>query len=254
MTSEKKCHIPKIIHQMWKDENVPAQWAESPKEWIRLFPDWEYKFWTDKTMREFMVQHYPDFVETYDNYPYPIQRADSFRCYILHYYGGIYSDLDIVATSNFQFLFEDTDAEVYLPKTDNIESYTNCIMASKSGAKFWEHTFEVLKKRAKINYKISYVRIIYSAGPQALTFSVNTYPNPICVLPRCIISQNLTNPEIKDNRFTRALVGGSWHRWDAVVVTTVYTNRKSLYILFLASLIYWIYLFFLYRNYYLKCD
>ena len=30
--------IPKIIHQTWKDENVPEKWRKSPAEWRRLHP------------------------------------------------------------------------------------------------------------------------------------------------------------------------------------------------------------------------
>ena len=43
-----------------------------------------------------IVARYPWFLETYDGYPYPIQRADSIRYFVLHHFGGIYIDLDDV--------------------------------------------------------------------------------------------------------------------------------------------------------------
>ena len=245
-----KCNIPKIIHQMWKDNNVPEHWLESPKEWKRLFPDFAHMFWTDVTMREFMVQHYNWFLPIYDGYKYPIQRSDSFRCFMLHFYGGIYSDLDIVPTSNFTYLFENTNAEVYLPMTQNILSFTNCLMMSQKKARFWETTFKVMKERANKNYWLTHFQIIFSTGPQMLTKSVEIYNQPIGLLPRNIISQNMTNPEIKDNTYTKALYGRSWHRWDSTIITGIYVNRNLIYKGLFMLLIYWIYLFIIYRNYY----
>jgi len=254
MSSEKKCHIPKIIHQMWKDENIPEHWKDSPKEYKRLFPDWEYKFWTDKTMREFMVEHYPDFLDMYDSYPYPIQRADSFRCFVLEKIGGIYSDLDIVPTSNFQWLFENTDAEVYLPMTQNILSFTNCIMVSKKNSPFWKHAQKWLRKRAGKRSewwgKFNHFLIIFSTGPQLITKAVETYNSTIGLLPRNIISQDMTNPEIKNNMFTYATYGRSWNRWDSHFLIFFYVNRSKFYKLVFLLLIYWIYLFFWYQSFY----
>ena len=241
---------------MWKDENVPAHWEESPKEWKRLFPDWEYKFWTDKTMREFMEKHYPDFLDIYDNYDYPIQRSDAFRYHILEEIGGIYSDLDIVPTNNFVHFFENTDAEVYLPMTQNILSFTNCIMMSKKGSKFWKHVQKLLRERAgkqnKWWYYIPHFCVIFSSGPQLLTRCVETYQLPIALLPRNIISQDMTSPHIKDNKYTMALQGQSWNKWDSHALAFFYTKRNIFYQLIVIIFIYWIYLFILYRNNYLK--
>ena len=44
---------------------------------------------------------YPWFLETFDGYPYPIQRADAIRYFVLHHFGGIYIDLDDVRTCGF---------------------------------------------------------------------------------------------------------------------------------------------------------
>lgn len=42
------------------------------------------------------IVRYPWFLETFDGYPYPIQRADAIRYFVLHHFGGIYIDLDDV--------------------------------------------------------------------------------------------------------------------------------------------------------------
>lgn len=245
-----KINIPKIIHQTWKDENVPDKWKESPESWKKFFPDWDYKLWTDKEMRKFIEKEYNWFLKYYDSYKYNIQRVDSFRYFCLYHYGGLYTDLDICCENNFEFLFEMVDAEVYLPKTPNIESYTNCIMASKAKAEFWKTMFMVLEERHNKYWYSSYISIIFSTGPQALTEAVNRYICPICVLPRSIISQSINDPNKKNNLYTKALTGASWHNLEAIVVTKTYKNWKKIVIFFIVLIIYWIYLFFEYRNFY----
>jgi mannosyltransferase OCH1-like enzyme len=103
--------IPKIIHQTYKNESIPAHWQGPQQSCLDLHPDYEYKLWTDKKSREFIAAEYvaaftpsaranslryPWFLETFDGYPYPIQRADAIRYFVLHHFGGIYIDLDDV--------------------------------------------------------------------------------------------------------------------------------------------------------------
>lgn len=40
--------VPKLIHQTWKDDQLPDKWKEAQKSCIDLHPDYEYKLWTDK--------------------------------------------------------------------------------------------------------------------------------------------------------------------------------------------------------------
>lgn len=55
----------------------------------------EYILWTDASSREFIAKEYPWFLNTFDGYTYPIQRANAVRYFILYHYGGVYMDLDI---------------------------------------------------------------------------------------------------------------------------------------------------------------
>ncbi|GAM86733.1 hypothetical protein ANO11243_047520 [Dothideomycetidae sp. 11243] len=89
--------IPKIIHQTYVNTSIPPIWQEAQQSCIDLHKEkdgWEYKLWTDASSREFIASEYPWFLETFDNYDYPIQRADSIRYFVLAYYGGIYIDMD----------------------------------------------------------------------------------------------------------------------------------------------------------------
>lgn len=54
--------------------------------------------WTDAKSRELIATEYPWFLNTFDNYSQPIQRADAIRYFVLAHFGGIYIDLDDVCT------------------------------------------------------------------------------------------------------------------------------------------------------------
>ncbi|KAJ5147802.1 hypothetical protein N7526_001154 [Penicillium atrosanguineum] len=86
--------IPKIIHQTYKNETIPEVWVEAQQSCIDLHPDYEYILWTNEKSRDFIAAEYPWFLETFDGYKYPIQRADSIRYFILAHFGGTYIDLD----------------------------------------------------------------------------------------------------------------------------------------------------------------
>jgi mannosyltransferase OCH1-like enzyme len=99
--------IPKILHQTWKNETVPEEWAIAQYTCLDLHPDYRYivfsqhflslmKLWTDASSREFIKNEYPWFLPTFDSYTFNIQRADVIRYFALYHYGGTYLDLDLV--------------------------------------------------------------------------------------------------------------------------------------------------------------
>jgi mannosyltransferase OCH1-like enzyme len=87
--------IPHIIHQTWKDEQLPISMRKLAETWKRKHPGWEYRLWTDTQNRDFLSTYYPAFLLRYDLYPYDIQRVDAIRYFVLYTLGGLYVDLDI---------------------------------------------------------------------------------------------------------------------------------------------------------------
>ena len=47
-------------------------------------------------VHQLITHRYPWFLETWDNYPFNIERADAIRYFVLAHYGGVYIDLDDV--------------------------------------------------------------------------------------------------------------------------------------------------------------
>lgn len=81
-------NVPKIIHQTWKTNVLPDRWQPVRASCAALHPDWEYMLWTDASGRELIESHYAWFLDTFDGYRYPIQRADAVRYFVLHRCGS----------------------------------------------------------------------------------------------------------------------------------------------------------------------
>jgi Glycosyltransferase sugar-binding region containing DXD motif len=167
--------LPKIIHQQWKTEDIPpGLFTRVRSEWKRLYPEPEYKhmLWTDATMRQLIQERFDWFLDTYDNYPTNIQRADSSRYFILYTYGGLYADLDYEPYVNFwQDLPPDRVSFVESPYSEN-ENVQNSLMSSPIADPFWNSTFEVLQERRDAP------DILFSTGPVAMDESIRRAHDP----------------------------------------------------------------------------
>eukprot|EP00658_Telonema_sp_P-2_P003103 TRINITY_DN11141_c0_g1_i2.p1 TRINITY_DN11141_c0_g1~~TRINITY_DN11141_c0_g1_i2.p1 ORF type:complete len:394 (-),score=70.51 TRINITY_DN11141_c0_g1_i2:459-1640(-) len=127
--------INRVIHQTYKNNTLPSEWARTPDLWKKHHPDWEYMFWTDKSARSFIAAEYPWFVEFFDSYPFPIQRADAIRYFVLYHYGGVYADLDIQPNEPIDRYLNGTDVALF--ETPNM-GLTNMILASRKHSPFMQ--------------------------------------------------------------------------------------------------------------------
>jgi len=87
--------IPKIIHQTWKDDNLPKEFKKYCNSWVNHHPDWEYRFYTDTDCIDFVRQTFPEWLDVYERYRVPVQRADLFRYLVIYHCGGLYADMDM---------------------------------------------------------------------------------------------------------------------------------------------------------------
>jgi mannosyltransferase OCH1-like enzyme len=89
--------IPKIIIQTWKTSAIPAKYRLLVDSVKYKNPTYEYKFFTDIDIEEFLKNNYPEYYRTYMNLPVKIQKIDFFRYVAVYHYGGFYLDLDMTA-------------------------------------------------------------------------------------------------------------------------------------------------------------
>lgn len=64
----KRERIPRIIHQTWKNNDLPEKWETARRECMAMLPGFEFKLWTDADSREFIATEYPSFLPTWDSY------------------------------------------------------------------------------------------------------------------------------------------------------------------------------------------
>ncbi len=176
---EFKPHLPKIIHQQWKDQNVPKKFQKWQKKWHEYFPENEYTYmlWDDESGRKFIEEYYHWFLPTYDEYKHNINRVDATRYFVLHHFGGIYADLDYEPTTYFyNYLPTNMVGIIESPYFWN-EKTQNALMSSPKADPFWIDVFEKLLQNAgKEN-------ILEITGPILMDQAIDSSPNPVYILP-----------------------------------------------------------------------
>ncbi|MDR0547542.1 MAG: alpha-1,2-fucosyltransferase [Dysgonamonadaceae bacterium] len=96
---------PKIIHQIWGGTRpVPSYFETFSQTWKNCHPDWQYDFWDDKRINEFVRQNYPQYWEKFMNFPHNVQRWDTIRYLIFDKIGGIYADCDTECLESIESL------------------------------------------------------------------------------------------------------------------------------------------------------
>ncbi|HEX4111435.1 MAG TPA: glycosyltransferase [Stellaceae bacterium] len=87
--------IPKILHQTWRNSDLPGKFARWRAAWRGLHPDWEHRFYDDADIRRLVTDRAPQMLSVFEALPRPILRVDLFRYLIVHLDGGVYADLDM---------------------------------------------------------------------------------------------------------------------------------------------------------------
>ena len=96
--------IPKIIIQTWKTKDIPPKYQNYVDSIKKHNPDYEYLFFDDKDIHNFLKNYYPIYYETFKKLPLVIQKIDFFRYIAVYHYGGFYLDLDMKCFENFDDL------------------------------------------------------------------------------------------------------------------------------------------------------
>ena len=87
--------VPRIIHQTWKNTEIPMKLTKWVKSWILKNPDYEYWLWTDESARALIADRHPYLLPTFDGYTEGIRKADALRYVVLYEFGGVYADMDM---------------------------------------------------------------------------------------------------------------------------------------------------------------
>lgn len=211
--SDREQLIPKIIHQTYINESIPAHWKGPQQTCIDLHPDYEYKLWTDKKSREFIADEYPWFLETFDSYPYPIQRADTIRYFVLHHFGGIYIDLDDGCNRSLDPLLA---YSAWVRRTIPT-GISNDVMGAVPRHPFFLKAIDSLTDYNR-RWPLPYITVMATTGPLYLSLIWRHYMNQS---PEGADRLRILFPDEYNNHawsfFTHHL-GNSWHKTDVKII------------------------------------
>lgn len=98
--------IPKRIIQTGKTSDLPLL-ARAAVANIRLLnPDFEYMFFDDQQVEEFIDKEFPEYRTAFDCFVIPIQKYDFFRYLAIYRFGGFYLDMDVLLALSLSELLD----------------------------------------------------------------------------------------------------------------------------------------------------
>lgn len=208
--------IPRIIHQTYKTNDIPQHWKDGQQKCIDLHPDYKYILWTDDMSRDFIKEEYPWFLDTFDGYKYPIQRADAIRYFVLSHFGGIYIDLDDGCQRKLDPLLT---VPAFVRKTVPT-GVSNDVMGSVPRHPFFLKVMDSLDKYDR-NWLIPYLTIMFSTGPLFVSVMWKQYKR--WGVPENGIVRILQPADYKMHQesFFSISEGSSWHMGDAHFVKSL---------------------------------
>ena len=126
--------IPKIIHLIAPSDRKKWHpiWKQCYKSWKKNFSNFQFMEWDEHELEDFVFNFYPEFIDTYMEFPVKIMRLDFARFCLLHYYGGIYTDMDFYCYKNFYNEIKEHDNSIVelLYKDDHNSSHLGRFVGS----------------------------------------------------------------------------------------------------------------------------
>ncbi|KAJ3121506.1 hypothetical protein HK100_012353 [Physocladia obscura] len=210
--------IPRIIHQTWRTADMStlkSNWAWAHRSCHeRHDRDFTYMFWTDADLLDFVQRHYADFVPKFLSFPHPIQQIDAARILLLHFYGGIYMDMDIGCERSMLPLISVSGARGVLPQT--MGGLSNDWMAFEPKHPFLE---AIIRNMHSTRTFMPYLTVMLTTGPAFVTsqfyWSDSETRDGIRILPGRFYADRV--PEV----FFNHVNGSTWHEADAIFVRWV---------------------------------
>lgn len=171
--------IPKIIHQIWSNKYfpLPNAFVKLSQTWKELHPNWQYIFWDDIKIANFIEMNFPQYLNSYHSFSYDIQRWDAIRYLILYKMGGLYVDFDYECLENIEPLLlknccfaMEPEGHVFIKEHEG-KYFNNALMASIPNHPFMEKVIERVFDNNRLEEDIidKKTRVLLSTGPLMLT-------------------------------------------------------------------------------------
>jgi inositol phosphorylceramide mannosyltransferase catalytic subunit len=113
--------IPRRVIQTGKSAHLPVKERAVVASLRLLNPDFEYMFFDDSQVEDFIDTNFPAYRAVFDAFPFRIQKYDFFRYLAVYRYGGFYFDLDVFLAASLAPLLE--HAAVFPFEGLNVNAY-----------------------------------------------------------------------------------------------------------------------------------
>jgi mannosyltransferase OCH1-like enzyme len=177
--------------------------------------------WTDDKARDFISEEYPWFLDTWDTFPFNIQRADAIRYFVLHHYGGIYLDMDTLCNATIPLHQIESDGSKHhaVFKSTTPTGVSNDMMITSAHHPAFTKALSRIQLYNDITrpwaHILPHVAVMVSAGPLFLTMALKNYLLEQPSLPETtvqVINATELEPYLTDYE------GASWHHGDTKAI------------------------------------
>ena len=85
------------MHQIWYqgEGKIPTKLKNYKEGCKKMNSEYKQYIWDGEMIERFIEDNYPQYEELYKGFPLMIQKIDFAKYLILHFYGGVYIDMDV---------------------------------------------------------------------------------------------------------------------------------------------------------------
>jgi len=162
--------IPKKIHQIWiGPKPLPEKFSWMQESIKKIHPDWEYKLWTNKDLKDFKLQNR----EIFNKVTNIGAKADIFRYEILERFGGIYIDIDFELLKPLDDLI--VNYEFFGCLLCGTELVSNGIIGSRTNHPILQECIRRVSEINQFDNKGDNTTVLNMTGPYFFTDIINRY-------------------------------------------------------------------------------
>ena len=226
--------IPKRIIQTNKSLDLSLLEKAAVANVRLLNPDFEYLFFDDRQVEEFIDGAFPQYRRVFDSFIVPIQKYDFFRYLAVYHFGGFYLDMDVFLASSLSelldcgcvFPFEGLTINAWLRDEHHMDwDLGNYAFGAAAGHPFLRAVIDncvraqtdlcwgqAMGKSIPRIFRAE-LRVLYTTGPWLVSRTLAEFPGAQRQV-KVLFPDDVCDPQYW-NRFGQLgvhLMGGSWRK------------------------------------------
>lgn len=169
-------------HQGWSQ--FPQRLQSNIDSVISKNPNWKVYKWDDVSIREELKNFGQQYLDKYDGFKLLHQKIDYARIILLHIYGGVSIDTDIVALKGFDSLPNINTSDFIVSEKSWNKSINNATIFSSKNNPILKHVIDNIDTTPCRDNESDYRCIQRTTGPQAFNKLLKPFRDQITVLDK----------------------------------------------------------------------